>query len=197
MRKIGYVIISIMILCCCACTKKEEKKVIKPEAPQMKSICELATMKCYYHNVAKFKETDAEGILWWQKDRHFWIEYDGIVTIGVDASLLDINIDGENVIITMPPAIVLDCKVSEDTLTEESFIVAKGSADVEAEHQTEAFKKAQKNMKKEVEKDEALLVSARQRAEKLLEDYVNNIGQIVEKNYNIKWVYVDKNGNKL
>ncbi|MBE5934728.1 MAG: DUF4230 domain-containing protein [Lachnospiraceae bacterium] len=196
MKKIIILLMCIVTLGCTSC-KKEEVKELKPEAPQMKSICELATMKCYYHNVAKFKETDAEGILWWQKDRHFWIEYDGIVTLGVEAALVDIKVKGNRVTITMPPAKVLSCEVNEKTLTEDSYIIAKGSADVEAEHQTEAFKKAQKNMKNEAEKDEALLASARQRAEKLLEDYVNNIGELVDKKYEIKWVYVDNEGNKL
>ena len=44
---------------------------VEPETAQMKAICELAVMDCYYHNVAKFREEDAEGFLWWQKDKHF------------------------------------------------------------------------------------------------------------------------------
>ncbi|MEI3228995.1 MAG: DUF4230 domain-containing protein [Lachnospiraceae bacterium] len=67
-----------------ACAKTTEpKQEIVPQASQMKAICELATMKCYYHNVAKYTREDAAGILWWKKDRRFWIEYDGIVTMGM------------------------------------------------------------------------------------------------------------------
>ena len=36
---------------------------LKPEVSQMKMICELATMECFYHNVAKYKEEDASGYL--------------------------------------------------------------------------------------------------------------------------------------
>lgn len=172
-------------------SKNEETKEITPQASQMKSICELATMQCYYHNVAKYTEKDAEGFLWWKKDRKFWIEYSGIVTIGIDTSLVKVEVEGENVTITIPPAKVLGCKVDEETLNEDSFIVANNSAKVEAEHQTKAFKEAQSKMQEEASNDTVLLANAQQRAQKLLEDYVNNIGNCVEKTYKINWVYLD------
>lgn len=175
-----------------ACSmKKDPVQEMTPQASQMKSICELATMDCYYHNVAKYMEEDASGVLLWKKDRKFWVEYAGIVTIGIDTSLVNIEVEGEKVTITIPPAKVLSCKVDETTLTEDSFIIAKNSAAVEAEHQTTAFKEAQTKMQEEASSDTVLLASAQQRAQKLLEDYVNNIGNCVGKTYEIKWVYLD------
>ena len=50
---------------------------------------------------------------------------------------------------------------------------------------------AQDNMRKETEKDTVLLASAQQRAQKLLDDYVNNIGACTGKTYTIKLVYLD------
>ena len=157
----------------------------------MKSICELAVMECYYHNVAKYKEENATGILWWEKDRHFWMEYAGVVTIGVDTSLMNIEVKDENVTITIPPAKVLGCKVDETTLTEDSFIVAQNSAKVEAEHQTEAFKSAKDKLESEAKSNFTLLAAAQQRVQKLLEDYVTNIGNSVGKTYKIKWIYLE------
>ena len=175
-----------------ACSMKSDSvQEMTPQASQMKSICELATMDCYYHNVAKYMEEDASGVLLWKKDRKFWVEYAGIVTIGIDTSLVNIEVEGEKVTITIPPAKVLSCKVDETTLTEDSFIIAKNSAAVEAEHQTAAFKEAQAKMQEEASSDTILLASAQQRAQKLLEDYVNNIGSCVGKTYEIKWVYLD------
>lgn len=193
MKKImSFILITIMSFSLIACSNdKKTNKEIEPQVSQMKSICELATMKCYYHNVAKYMNEDATGMLWWKKDRKFWIEYSGIVTIGIDTSLVNIEVDGENVTITIPPAKVLGCKVNEETLTEDSFIVAKNSAKVEAEHQTEAFKEAQTKMQEEASSDAILLANAQQRAQKLLEDYVNNIGNCVGKTYNIKWTYLE------
>lgn len=193
MKKIISILLVFMLaFSCMACAKTTEpKQEIVPQASQMKAICELATMKCYYHNVAKYTKEDAAGILWWKKDRRFWIEYDGIVTMGIDASLVDIEVDNDTVTITIPPAKVLGFEVDETTLNEDSYIVDTQSAKVKAEHQTEAFKQAQDHMKEEAEKDTLLLANAQQRAQKLLEDYVNNIGNCVEKTYNIKWIYLD------
>lgn len=76
-RKIIALILTLALsFICVSCAKKQ---TIKPQVLQMKSICELATMECYYHNVAKYTEEDAEGILFWKKDKKFWIEYSGIV----------------------------------------------------------------------------------------------------------------------
>lgn len=193
MKKIiGIILTLVMCVSFVACSYSDKSdKDISPQASQMKSICELATMQCYYHNVAKYAEEDAAGVLWWKKDRKFWVEYSGIVTIGVDTSLVNIEVDGENVTITIPPAKVLGCKVDEATLTEDSFIVAKDSAKVEAEHQTEAFKEAQSKMETEAANDTVLLANAQQRAQKLLEDYVTNIGNVVGKSYQVTWVYLD------
>jgi vacuolar-type H+-ATPase subunit H len=171
----------------------DEPKNIKPEISHMKSITELAAMEVYYHNVAKYKEEDAEGILLWKKDKHFWIEYSGIVKIGIDTSLLNINVEENEVVISIPEAKVLDVKVDEDSLTEDSFLVAKKSADVSGEDEIKAFGEAQNNMIKSASKDSALLANAQQRAQKLLEEYVKNVGNAIGKEYSIQWEYVEDN----
>ena len=184
-------VILIIMMCFSSVSCAKEIKNIAPETSQMKSICELAVMECYYHNVAKYKKENATGMLWWEKDRHFWMEYAGIVTIGVDTSLMNIEVEDENVTITIPPAKVLGCKVDETTLTEDSFIVAQNSAKVEAEHQTEAFKSAKDKLESEAKSNFTLLAAAQQRVQKLLEDYVTNIGNSVGKTYKIKWIYLE------
>ena len=184
-------VILIIMMCFSSVSCAKEIKNISPETSQMKSICELSVMKCYYHNVAKYKEENATGMLWWEKDRHFWMEYAGVVTIGIDATQLSIEVEDENVTITIPPAKVLGCKVDETTLTEDSFIVAQNSAKVEAEHQTEAFKSAKDKLESEAKSNFTLLAAAQQRVQKLLEDYVTNIGNSVGKTYKIKWIYLE------
>lgn len=192
MKKLVYLfIIFNMCITSVSCSKNDNLKGIEPQISQMKSICELATMKCYYHNVAKYTEENASGILLWTKDRKFWIEYAGIVNIGIDTSNVKMEVKKDNVNITIPQARVLDCKVDNATLTENSFIVAKNSAKVEAEHQTAAFKEAQAKMQEAASNDTALLANAQQRAQKLLEDYVNNIGNCIGKKYKINWTFED------
>ena len=61
-------LISIMLICMAfslvACGNKENEKSVnmEPNITQMQSICELAVMECYYHNVAKYYEEDATGV---------------------------------------------------------------------------------------------------------------------------------------
>jgi len=197
MRKISALLLTLALtFTCISCAKTEEQqKKIKPQVSQMKSICELATMECYYHNVAKYTEKDAEGILLWTKDKHFWVEYSGIVKIGIDASLVVVEVEENSVTITIPNAKVLGNEVDKDSLTKGSFIVDQDSAGIRAEDQTKAFAVAQENMVKAASEDSALLASAQQRAQKLLEGYVTNIGNVVGKEYSIKWKYIDADGH--
>lgn len=112
------ILVGVLAITFTSCNQvADEPKNIKPEISHMKSITELAAMEVYYHNVAKYKEEDAQGILLWKKDKHFWIEYSGIVKIGIDTSLLNIIVEENEVTISVPEAKVLDVKVDEKSLT--------------------------------------------------------------------------------
>ena len=37
------------ILSCTACGQKEEAPTVEPDVTEMRAICELSTMDCYYH----------------------------------------------------------------------------------------------------------------------------------------------------
>ena len=108
-RWIALLTSAVLILSCTACQKKEQLPKVEPQISQMRSICELAVMECYYHNVAKYQEEDAAGFLLWKKDKHFWIEYSGVVELGIDASRLSMEVSGDEVTITIPAAKVLSC----------------------------------------------------------------------------------------
>ena len=192
MRKkiISIVLAAVMCMTCISCGQKEQKTVEEPKVSQVKSICELAVMDCYYHNVAKYFEEDASGIWLWKKDKKFWIEYSGVVRIGIDASLVQMEVKDKQVEITMPKARVMNCTVDAATLNTDSFIVSSDSAKVEAEDQTKAFREAQKNMEEEASGDSALLAAAQQRAQNLLEEYVKNVGSVTGTEYTITWKYI-------
>lgn len=193
MRKkiISIVLAAVMCMTCISCGQKEQKMVEEPKVSQVKAICELAVMDCYYHNVAKYFEEDASGIWLWKKDKKFWIEYSGVVRIGIDASQVQMEVKDKQVEITMPKARVMNCTVDAATLNIDSFIVASDSAKVEAEDQTKAFEEAQKNMEMEAAGDAALLANAQQRAQNLLEEYVKNVGGVTGKEYAINWKFIN------
>lgn len=195
-RIISLFLVVITLLSFAACGKvEEEPKNMEPQVSQMKAICELAVMECYYHNVAKFTEEDAEGALWWKKDKHFWVEYSGVVKLGIDVSMVNIEVADTQITITIPEAKVLGCKVDSNSLSKDSFIVDKDSAEIDADDEIAAFGAAQTKLEEIASNDKALLAGAQQRAQALLEDYIYNIGNAVGKTYSIKWVYLDANGN--
>ena len=195
MKKLTCILISaVLTLSLAACSDPEPAPVdMEPKTSQMKAICELAVMDCYYHNVAKYELKDAEGFLWWTKDKNFWIEYSGVVTLGVDVSRVTVEVDGTKVTISIPAAEVLSCTVDSSSLTEDSYIVAKDSATIEAEDEIEAFSVAQADLEATASQDTALLASAQQQAQQLLEDYITNIGKATGKSYSIEWIYLDEN----
>lgn len=69
-KYIAILIVCIMSLSLCACANgagqaektETENTVSKPELSQIRSICELATLECYYHNVAKSTKTKGTGL---------------------------------------------------------------------------------------------------------------------------------------
>lgn len=195
MKKLMCILISaVLTLSLAACSDTEPAPVdMEPKTSQMKAICELAVMDCYYHNVAKYELKDAEGFLWWTKDKNFWIEYSGVVTLGVDVSRVTVEVDGTKVTISIPAAEVLSCTVDSSSLTEDSFIVAQDSAAIEAEDEVYAFADAQAKLEETASQDTALLASAQQQAQQLLEDYITNIGKATGKSYSIEWIYLDEN----
>lgn len=102
------------LLGCTACGQKEEAPTVELDVTEMRAICELSTMDCYYHNVAKYFEKDAQkGFLGiGKKDKRFWMEYSGVVRMGIDVSLVKVEVEDMQVTITIPEAKVLKCTVT-------------------------------------------------------------------------------------
>ena len=85
------------------------------------SVCELATLKCYYHNVAK-EEIDASGPFakWFKTGyKKIWTEYSGIIEYGIDVSKVEVSEPDKDgvVTITIPEAEVLNVDVDESSMS--------------------------------------------------------------------------------
>ncbi len=190
-KRIFLFVLPALLLLLCGCgAKEEEQPQEKPEISisDMRAVCQLATMECYYHNTAKL---DSEKkVLFWNTSKKLWIEYSGIVKLGIDVSRVDMKVDGNVVTIAMPEAEVLSCDVDETSLTEDSFYSETkglGSGKVGAEEQSQAFEEAQKEMRSVVEQDETLLLQAGDRAKILLENYVKQIADAAGVTYEVRW----------
>lgn len=166
-----------------------------PDLMQIRNICQLATLECCYNNVAKSTKTPGKGIAHiGEAEREFWIEYSGTAKIGVDMSKIQMEISDNVVNITIPNAelldIVVDNKENKRVISpDKSFLFAEN--DITTEDQTNAIATAQDQVKTDFSTNNSLLTLAQDRAKKLIENYINQIGKLTGTTYIINWNYAD------
>lgn len=196
MRKLYLIIISIFLLLITSCSKPEIVEEIHKEpefqTSQLQYISELATADVYYHSVAKYTEKDADkgwfnGLIFGigKKDMRFWIEYTGIVKIGIDASKIYTEISDSTINLYVPKPRVISFEIDSNSLNENSYIIDSNSAKVKAEDQVKAFELAKNDLIEKVNSNEILLNQIRDKTIKLLSNYINNISTEVGKEYTI------------
>lgn len=173
-----------------SCDKKDDV----PQTEQIKMISELATLKCKFNNVAKSNVDKGKGLTHvFEKDREYWIEYEGYVDIGIDVEFVTIEINDSVVNVSMPPAKIQNIGVIDDTNRVE--IYSKDSAinknTVTAEKQAEAIAEAQENMLKQVENKKELFIQAEEQAKCLIENYIKNLGELTDTEYTINWKMIE------
>lgn len=180
----------LSINCLFGCGSQKQK----PDFSSIKSVCELSTLKCYYHNVATY-EKNAHGLLkvFGSGYKKIWIEYSGIVNLGIDINKVDISEPDTNNVITIkiPDAEVQSTSLDKSTLSEP--LTDKGVfTKITSEEKTEALSSAQQNMKETAQKDTSLLAQAKEHAKLILQGYINNLGEEFNEEYTIKWVDVSE-----
>lgn len=191
-RKKILCLLVISMLCLTGFTGCADKKEEKEEADfsAIQSVCELATLKCYYHNVAK-SETEASGLFKWFGTgyKKIWTEYSGIVELGVDVSKVSVSkpsADGV-VKVTIPDAEILSVDLDEDSmgepLTDTGFMTK-----ITKEEETEALAEAQNHMEETAKENGNLLNQAKERAKSVIEGYIKNVGEQIGKEYTVEWI---------
>lgn len=169
----------------------DNARVTYPDISQIRTICELATLECYYHNVAKSVKEKGSGLLHiGEVERIFWIEYSGVAKLGIDMSKVKMEMDGERIEITIPKATLLG--LSDYSFTEDSYISSDDGLNknpITAENQTEAVAAANEHIRQLFEKDDTMLLRAQERAKKLIENYINQLSEISGVEYEVDWVY--------
>lgn len=169
----------------------ENLKAPAPDISQIRSICELATLECYYHNVAVSTKEKGKGISHiGEKDREFWIEYSGVAKLGVNMSKVDMEVNGKDIVITIPKAELLglsNYSFSEDSYISEDDGINKNP--ITPENQTQAVQEAQKQIREKFANDDAMLMRAQDRAKNLIENYINQLDEIWGAEYQVTWIY--------
>lgn len=198
----SFIVIAILGILLVPNKKRESKPTNVFDYPSVNSICELATIRCFYHNVAMFEEKP-DGLnqifndyLIWPFGKYskvgykqYWIEYSGIVEAGIDASQVQIKeprADGV-VEVFVPAATVLSVDADEETLT--TPISEKGwFTTITGKDKAKAFSAAQDAMRQEAENDGNMLKQAEGNAKLLLENFIINTGKKFDEKYSVVWV---------
>ena len=184
--KTWMLLVGTVVLCLTGCGKETQTS----DFSGVTSVCELATLKCYYHNVAK-AETEASGIFAkWLKTgyKKIWTEYSGIIEYGIDISQVTVSEPDKNgvVTVTMPDAQVLNVDVDEDSLgtplTDTGFLTS-----VTTEEKTTTLAGAQEAMEQQAKENTEMLSQAKARAKTLIEEYIKNVGESIGEEYTVEW----------
>ena len=189
--KTWMLLVGTVVLCLTGCGKETQTA----DFSGVTSVCELATLKCYYHNVAK-AETEASGIFAkWLKTgyKKIWTEYSGIIEYGIDISQVTVSEPDKNgvVTVTMPDAQVLNVDVDEDSLgtplTDTGFLTS-----VTTEEKTTTLAGAQEAMEQQAKENTEMLSQAKARAKTLIEEYIKNVGESIGEEYTVEWKDADR-----
>ena len=172
------------------------------DSSSINEICELATLKSFYHNVVVYEKEPNGGdkffndVFMWpfgnlikKGYKQYWIEYSGIVETGIDATLIQYKLlDSENVIeVYVPDAKVLNVYVDSNSFSDP--ITEKGLfTDISSRERLQAYSKAQNLMQEEAENDRTLLRKAKENAKTLLKEYYVSFGEKTGVDYTVRWI---------
>lgn len=190
MKRVLSTLLSLTLIACLFSSCSSKKDSLKEN--QIKAICELATVECYYNNVSKSTQHKGSGITHvLEKDRDFWIEYEGFAKIGIDMNSVDMKVNKNEVIVKLPSAKLLDLGIREDTLNSDSFIIEGDSLinknKITAESQQKAITEAQAKMEKSILSNKALFEQAEKEAKELISNYIDKMGRMSGNKYKISW----------
>lgn len=192
-----FVLVAGIILCGVSVYKKTfnqpEPTVQQISESNVRRICELASLECYYHNVSNWSQ-DAYGIFAFTGygEKKIWIEYDGIVRVGINAGKVKISDpDKDNVItVTIPEATVLDKDLDESTIKEtvSDRTVLFFTDAVNTEDKMKALAAAQEDMEQSAASNDMILGEAQERAKKIIERNIIALGEAGGKHYKVRFV---------
>ena len=204
MKKRVLFVFLVMALVLCSCGKSNstdendaawrsvEKAAIKtPDTMQIRAVCNLATLECVYHNVARSEKKKGSGLNNLLKaDRKYWVEYSGTVKLGVDMAKGDIKVEDGTIIVYMPDAEILS--IEEDPSSEKEPITDKDKSfimknPIQSDDITETIKSSQESVKEQIMNNTSLLRDAKERAKKLIENYIRQIEDAIGAEYKIEW----------
>lgn len=193
MKRKTNILLIVIILLLSSCTKKSEE-FEKLEESKIRNIADLSILKVYNHNVVSSKKGPGKGLKSiFKKTAKLWVEFDGYVQIGIDTQKVKIEVNKENVSITMPNAEIQgEANIDSDTLKKESFIIQDDSPffnknKFTPEDEKKIYEDAKLEILKSIKSNKSLFKLAEERAKKLIENYIKVIGKENNIDYKITW----------
>ena len=192
MKKVVFLISIIFISICLTGCGKSESEQLAENIKKMELTGNLVTYEAYYHNIIEYKTKAGTGIThWFEKDRMLFAEYTGTIKLGVDLSKVDIDVKGNEIIVSLPQATVIgEPSVDKNDFNANNFIESKDGINknpLTIEDSTAAYKQAQQNMKDSAVNDNELLSLARDRAKVLIAENIKQFSNLSEDKYTITW----------
>ena len=149
-------------------------------------ICELTTLECHYHNVAVYQE---DGGLLDIGKKNVWIEFDGIVEFGIDASQVHIEAPNEDGIVRvhLPKAKILASDVEESTISKPVYDLGL-FAEFTGEDERQLINHANEQMVNDAALNALIFNQAYNNAKNIIEQHIINLGRLVGKDYTVEWI---------
>lgn len=172
-------------------TTEESRLDLEPEEIQIRSICQLATLECYYNNVAKGTKESGTGLSHiGEQERRFFVEYSAVATLGVDISEVSMDVEGDVIVVYLPEAKLLaPAKVVSESYDQSSIVQDVDSSfnsnEITADDITQTVNKSLEALNNKVGSDKTLLNNARERAKTLIKSYVEKLSETSGKNYKV------------
>ena len=186
-------IIIVAILCLTGCNNSNVKS-LNENIKKMELTGNLITHNAYYHNVVEYEKKAGTGITHlFEKNRKMFIEYTGTIKLGIDLTKVKVDVKGNEINVFIPKATIIgEPNVDKDDFEAKNFIESKEGINknpITVDDASEAFDKAQKNMKENASKDNELLSLAQKRAKVILEENIKEFSKLNDNEYTINWEY--------
>jgi len=180
-------------LCLTGCNNGNIKN-LNENMKKMELTGNLITHNAYYHNVVEYEKKAGTGITHlFEKNRKMFIEYTGTIKLGIDLTKVKVDVKGNEINVLIPKATIIgEPNVDKDDFEAKNFIESKEGINknpITVDDASDAFDKAQKNMKENASKDNELLSLAQKRAKVILEENIKEFSKLNDNEYTINWEY--------
>lgn len=140
---------------------------------QIKDIKELSTLEYAYTTVGSFENAaDFYGTKIPFTTKKFVVSYDGIIKAGIDFSKIDVDVNGNSIIVKLPQATILSHEIDEESLT--VYDEKNGLFNPITINDYNQFTVDQKKVMEEKAINKGILISAKEKAGEVIKSFLES-----------------------